>query len=301
MRLTANYRAYCLILGWSLVLWLGLYSSSWAAAPTRKVHSKKPPQRSSKTLLQAPKGKKPSTTKKKEQPSPALPLKKPKLLTPAQGTHEDPLLSLDALIVRQPVTLTPYVPLIQTIDLALDYGNLLRGLWPPMTHRYEGELSVLGRKNIQISVNGGYNSLAPPSGIDEAEKHSTAGFYYRLGLDYFVKYNLRDNLYAGLRHSRSHFKHCIQSSNPAKDSVSRNLKASWWEMVIGSEHQLFSHWNLYAGFVIRLKGLRQFEAFESAANYVVPGYGINVQPMVPGLMLYIKYKISFLEKQVTFQ
>ncbi|XWN34848.1 MAG: DUF6048 family protein [Roseivirga sp.] len=279
-----------------LALWLGGHSPLWAAVPARKAKSAKQLQRTS----QAPKGQKPAATAEKKEAPPAPPLKKPKPLAPAQVTHEDPLLSLDPLIVKRPVVLVPYVPLIQTIDIALDYGNLVRGLWPPMTHRYEGSLSILWRKNVQLSGSGGYNSLVPSPTKDKSGEYTTTGFYYCLGLDYFVRYNLRNNLYAGLRYCRSHFTHHVQPNNPAEDSISEDFKASWWEMVIGSEHQLFSSCNFYAGFVIRLKGLGQFEAFAPAANYVVPGYGLNAQSIVPDLKLYIKYKISFLEKQIRF-
>ena len=43
------------------------------------------------------------------------PLRKPTLLKPATITEEDPLVRLDALVVKQHITQAPYVPLVQTI------------------------------------------------------------------------------------------------------------------------------------------------------------------------------------------
>ena len=153
---------------------------------------------------------------------------------------------------------------------------------------------------MQLSGILGYQKLAQARSMGNKSSYTVAGCYGKVGLDYFVFYQPRNNLYAGLRYGRSSFKNRTTPASSAGQVIRKDLTASWWELAIGSEHQLFSDLGLYAGFVICLKGLGSFEVFEPAANYVVPGYGRRVQNAVPSLTLYIKYQISFLKKKITF-
>ena len=232
--------------------------------------------------------------------TPTKPLKKPKPLSPAQIIQEDPLVPLDQLVVKQQVTLAPYVPLVQTIDVAVDYGRLAMNLWTPQERRYAGSLSILFSKNIQLSGTLGYSQLAPSSVSGNPSAYTVAGKYGSLGLAYFTKYDRDNNLYAGLRYSRSYFENSTVPTSAAEKVISKALTASWWELIIGSEHQLFNKLGLYAGFLLHLKGLGSFEPFAPATNYIVPGYGHSVKTAVPSITLYIQYKISLLEKQISF-
>jgi hypothetical protein len=153
---------------------------------------------------------------------------------------------------------------------------------------------------MQLSGTLGYQKLTQERGLGNQNSYTVAGYYGSIGLDYFVVYNPRNNLYAGLRYGGSSFKNSTTPASPTEQIINKNLIASWWELVIGSEHQLFDNFGFYAGLVVHLKNLERFEQFMPAINYVIPGYGRNVQPVVPSLTLYIKYQISFLEKQVTF-
>ncbi|MEL6358610.1 MAG: hypothetical protein AAFQ01_01575 [Bacteroidota bacterium] len=100
--------------------------------------------------------------KEEENEPPKKPrLRKPKPLEPVKLAQEDPLAPLDKLIVKQEVSLAPYVPLVQTIDIAVDYGRLAMNLWRRKERRYVGSLSILWRKNIQLSGTWGYNRLCP--------------------------------------------------------------------------------------------------------------------------------------------
>ena len=228
---------------------------------------------------------------------PAAPsLKKPKLLPPARLTEEDPLVPLDQLVVKQQKLLAPYVPFVQHIDVAVDYGRLAMSLCIPKEHRYAGSLNILFRKNIQLSGTLGYSHLVPTAVYGNQNNYKVTGPYGSLGLAYFIKYSLYNNLYTGVCYGRSYFE-----ISTVPTAISKTLTAAWWELMLGSEHQLFDHLNLYAGFTLYLKGLGNFEAFVPATNYMVPGYGRSVQAVVPSISLYIKYKISFLEKQISFK
>lgn len=223
-------------------------------------------------------------------------LRKPKPLEPTKLAQEDPLEPLDKLIVKQQVSLAPYVPLVQTIDVSLDYGRLAMNLWTPQERRYVGSLGILWRKNIQLSGTWGYNQLHPALVHGNKSAYAVKGHYGSLGLAYFIKED-RYNLYAGLRHGRSYF---TNTTVPPPPVVSEDLSASWWELTIGSEQRLFKNLGIYAGLMLHLKGFGSFEAFKPASNYVVPGYGRNVSSVAPSVSLYIKYQLSFLEKQISF-
>jgi Domain of unknown function (DUF6048) len=214
---------------------------------------------------------------------------------PAATTEKDTLVHLDTLSVTQHITQKPYVPWVQTIGMSIDYGRLAMNLFTKEARRYAGSLSILFRKNIQLSCTLGHQNLAQDCSMGNKRGYTTAGYYGTIGLDYFVFYNPRNNLYAGLCYGRSSFKNSTKPASPAERAINKTLTASWWALIIGSEHQLFSRFGLYAGFVVHLKGLGRFEAFEPAPNYVIPGCGRSVQNVAPSLTLYIKYQISFLK------
>ncbi len=274
-----------------LVVLMVLGGSAGAAYPKKKLKKSYPPSSTSKPNT-------PSTLK--DMPTQEPPLKKPKLLSPIQLLQEDPLVGLDKLVVKRQETLAPYIPLVQTIDIALDYGKLFMKLWNTKEHKYVGGISILFRKNFQLSGTLGYSKLYPALVHGNQNTYTAAGTYGSLGLEYLVNYNQYNNLYAGVRYGRSYFRNSTLPRYAHENPVSKTLQASWWELMLGSEQQIFSNWGLYTGFVSSLKGLGNFGKFEPATNYVVPGYGRNVLVAVPSVNLYIKYKVSFLEKQIQF-
>ena len=284
-----------------LAMLLGVHGAALAVPLSRKTqrgtkaqdHAKKQAVKT-KEYKQVPQKLPPTTPDTKILKSSSL--KKPKLLEPASITSEDPWVRLDTLVVKQHIAQAPYVPWIQTMGVAVDYGRLAMNSFTKDADRYAGSLHILFRKNIQLSGTLGYQKLTQACSMGNKSGYTVVGYYGNVGLDYFVFYNPRDNLYAGLRYGRSRFKNSTIPTSPT-EKVST---ATWWELNIGSEHQLFSSFGLYVGLIGHLKGLGSFETFEPATNYVVPGYGRSVQNVVPSITLYIKYQIYFLKKQLTF-
>jgi Domain of unknown function (DUF6048) len=229
----------------------------------------------------------------------SLPLKKPKVLEPVKITPDDLWMRLEALVVRRHIAQAPYVPLLQTIGVAVDYGRLAMNLFTKDTRGYAGGLRIVFRKNIQLSGTLGYQKLTQARGMGNKEGYTAVGCYGNVGLDYFVFYNPRNNLYMGLGYGKSRFENRTMPRSSNEQGISKTLAASWWALNIGSEYQLFSDFGFYIGIIGHLRGLGRFEKFEPATNYVVPGYGRNVQNVAPSITLYLKYQISFLEKQVT--
>jgi Domain of unknown function (DUF6048) len=294
MQLGARHLFFSRLVLLCLAMLLGVHATAWATTLGKKSQGER--------IAQYPTRNHSSKIQQNNHPphktTPATP--DTKGLKSATTTEEDPLVRLDALVVQQHITQAPYVPVVQTIGVAVDYGRLAMNLFTKEARRYTGSISILFRKNMQLSGTLGYQKLAQERVLSNQSGYTVAGYYGSIGLDYFAVYNLCNNLYAGLRYSRSGFKNSTTPASPTEQIINKNLTASWWELVIGSEHQLFYNFGLYAGLVVHLKGLGHFEQFTPATNYVIPGYGRNVQPVVPALTLYVKYQISFLEKQITF-
>ena len=227
-------------------------------------------------------------------------LRKPKPLEHIKFVQEDPLAPLDKLIVKQQVSLAPYVPLVQTIDGAIDYDKIAWTLWKRKERSFAGNVSILWRKNIQLLGTLGYSQLRPALVKGNIEAYTVQGQYGAVSLAYFTKYDPYNNLYVGLRYGRSYFKNSTLPTSEVRQVISKDLTASWWELVIGSEQQLFRNSGMYAGLMFHLKSFGSFEPFEPASNYVVPGYGRSVSSVVRSISLYIKYQLSFLEKQISF-
>ena len=227
-------------------------------------------------------------------------LTKPKPLKSIQAASSDPLSSLDQLVAKQPNLMTPYIPLLQELVIGLDYSRLAMNILRRSEHRYEGSLGMLWRGNIQLFADLGHNLLHPSHTSDNKSKYKVEGLYGRIGVDYLARYSARDNLYAGLRYGRSHFTNCTKPDNPRAKSISQALTASWFEVVVGSDTRLFEQLGLYAGLAFRLGILYDFQEFQPANNYVIPGYGRTTNKLSPSLNLYIQYRLSFLNRQISF-
>lgn len=305
MKPGAGYFSFFRLILLCLSILLGIHGTAWTATMSKKTQRRPSrityqPKKSSRTSR--PRKKIKTTTPQKkispplpttEAPQPA-PTRRPKLLKIIQP---DPWTRLDALVIPQHIAQAPYVPLVQTIGVAADYGRLAMNLWTQQERRYAGSLHIVFRKNIQLSATWGSQKLVKKCELGNKSGYTAAGHYGRIGLDYFVFYKPRYNLYAGLCHGRSYFKNCTTPEN--EHNISNDLAASWWELNIGSEQQLFRDFGLYAGLIFHLRGWGSFAPFEPAINYVVPGYGRCVQKVVPALTLYIKYTVSFLKKKIT--
>lgn len=237
-------------------------------------------------------------------------LPKPAPLEPISIANPDPLPALDTLVTKQQIKIVPYVPFVQEVFIGLDYGKLAMNAWQALRHlknkaynqehQYEGNIGILFRKNIQLSGNVGYANLHPTHTSDNRAKYAVQGLYGRIGIDYVVRYSTRDNLYTGLRYGRSHFTNRTKSDNPNNKGISQDLTASWFEIVVGAEYQLWKDHGFYTGLVFRLGNLTHFTKFEPANNYVIPGYGRTKNKSVVGLSLYIQYNLTFLNRLITF-
>lgn len=226
-------------------------------------------------------------------------LPKPKPLKPIQTASPDPLPPLDQLVVKQHTLMALYVPFVQEVAVGIDYGRLAMNIFK-LARRYEGSLGILFRKNIQLSGALGYEKLMPKHSASNKSKYEVKGSYGRVGFDYLSRYSARDNLYAGLRYGRSHFTNSTKPDSAHTKALSQALTASWFELVVGSDTRLFPKLSLYAGLALRLGILYDFQQFKPAKNHVIPGYGRATNKLVVGLSLYLQYRLSLLERPISF-
>jgi hypothetical protein len=236
------------------------------------------------------------------------PLTKPQPLKPLPLANPDLLQALDQLVTKQTVHMLPYIPFIQEISIGMESVSILKTTWHLLknikehkTNRpyaYAGSLNVLFRKNIQVCSGLGYVKLYPDKLEANTSAYSTSGFYASIGLDYLSRYSLTDNVYIGLNYNRAYFtNHALPQQND-EPVVSKHLTASWFELVLGFETCLLSKANIYGGCTVGIGWLYDFDVFEPAKNYVIPGYGSNANKFSPSLNLYILYKISFMERMI---
>ena len=219
--------------------------------------------------------------------------------------HDDPRYLLDLMVVKKKPQSKPYIPFIQCIDFSIDYGKLATALFTHFESKYEGGGCILFRKNIQLAVDVGYAELHPQNAFKNATSYTIQGKYGRIGLDYFINYDRANHLFFGLRYGKSTFedKGVVEIASSVGErfqtSVDRKaLTASWFEVIGGSETKLFKKSDLYVGMLLRWRRQHKFENFEPIPVYAIPGYGRTVDKTVPALNLYIKYKLSFLKKEV---
>ena len=236
-------------------------------------------------------------------------LTKPRPLLLISITDPSLLPSLDKLISKKTVSIIPYVPIIQEISIGIESISLLRNTWsllknitsknPHIPYAYMGSVGILFRGNIQLSTYGGYTKIFPETSLSIKKIYNVTGFYGGVGLDYFTRYSVTDNLYAGLRYNRAYFTGHILSKNRNINNNSQKLIASWLELIIGSETRFFKKSNIYGGCTISLGWLYNFDKFKAIDNYIIPGYGTNANKFTPILNLYIIYKMSFIERMIS--
>lgn len=237
-----------------------------------------------------------------------LPLTKPQPLPILPSAQRDLINSLDNLVTKQTVQLTPYIPFIQEISIGIDQLSLIKNLWHvrkklknqyiDYAYEWAGTISILWKGNIQVVGNMGYAALYPPTLKFNTHAYRTQGFYGSLGIGYVSHYNETNHLYIGLHYNRAHFTNYTLTLPANKQVISRSLTASWLGAVISAESRLFEKIALYGGCRLHMQWLYHYTPFNQAKNYVIPGYGLNANKLNLGLNLYILYKFSFIERMI---
>lgn len=249
-----------------------------------------------------------------DQPPAQPPTDRPLLLTKPQPlpalppAHTDLSTALDALVTKQLVKMTPYIPLIQEISIGIEQISLAKNMWAglkkltkkdaDLPYEWTGTVGILWKGNIKLVGNLGYVSLYPPRLESNKNTYRTEGFYGGFGIGYVSHYNNTNDLYAGFHYNNAHFMNNTLPTKADTQVISKSLTASWFQVIIAAESRLLEKVALYGGCAFQMGGLYNSEPFNQAKNHIIPGYGLNANKWNVGLNLYILYKFSFIERMI---
>ena len=195
------------------------------------------------------------------------------------------------------------------IRVGVDLGRIIRS---SVDNDYSG-FEVVGdyrfSKKFYLAAEVGNESL-----LRDEENISVegSGNYFRVGIDFNTYdnwYGMQNNIYAGLRYGFSTFDQTLNEYsiftgtnyfgvNTITDSVESNgLTASWIELVLGIEVELFS--NLYLGANVSLRSIVSEETPDTFDNLYIPGFGRtnDFSSIGVGYGYSISYLIPFFKKE----
>lgn len=181
------------------------------------------------------------------------------------------------------------------LELSVDYAKLGSFLLDFET-KYEVTIGILYKNKIRLTGDWGYGEIKPQRAIKNGQ-YISEGTYYRAGADWVGSIDLKNNVYAGFRYAKSMFED--QSTFTTESDlwddyngnlVRQNLEADWFEIVIGSENNIWN--NLYIGWIFRFRIMNQYTSFEDYDVYTIPGYGRPINNTIPAVNLYVKYLLA---------
>ena len=189
----------------------------------------------------------------------------------------------------------PLVKLRSGLEVSIDYLKLGTFLVDFET-KYEVSAGLLFRNKIRLAGDYGYGQIKPRRAIKNGE-YISEGNYFRVGADWVGSIDLKNNIYLGFRYAKSTFEDrstfTIESDlwDVFKgNSIRENLEADWYEIVIGSENNIWN--NLFLGWIFRFRIMNEYTSFEDFDVYTIPGYGRPINNTIPAVNLYIKYLLA---------
>ncbi|MHA7878002.1 MAG: hypothetical protein ACX93T_03745 [Bacteroidota bacterium] len=225
-------------------------------------------------------------------------LNKLMLLTSTQTGREDLLARLEQLVAQQHNVQTPYVPLVQAMGIALDYGRLVMCLISPDTCSYIGTLDLLLRDNLQLSGTLGYHTFVQKRSINNRSSYKMAIYNGSIGLERLWFYRPRTIIYTGLRYGIGQNATGTMPISTEARAIKNKFPTSWCEWIIGAEQQLFRCRGLYAGLIFHWKWWGSRGKSEYPTIYRVSSYGRRkLGSSISSITFYIKYRISFLKER----
>lgn len=179
-----------------------------------------------------------------------------------------------------------------------DYGKLI-GLFIPTETKYEGGLQLDFWDKLIVVGEYGVATLEPNGAYINAG-YVSEGSYYRAGIGYKVNMKPGNNLFISFRYAQSNFsdKGNVEVASatgiydPLEEPFERkDEKATWYEVVLSSEKQMWK--GLHLGFHVRLRVMGEYNQQAPLDIFAVPGYGKTQDKVVPALNLYVKYALDW--------
>ena len=225
----------------------------------------------------------------------------PYSLKDSASSTDSAMISFDSVTYEDPV------PGVSEVSILVDYGKTL-GQFVNFEEKYEAAFAIVLRDKIQLIGEYGYASLTPKNNYKNAD-YESKGEYVRLGLSYFSRASVKNNISIGFRYAiSSDFEHIgtyhlrapeiddnFQSGRLQRDYQESfgksNLTATWYELVLQTETKLWKV--IWAGMQFRFKYLRQPPTISEDEIDVrsIPGYGLRTDQTVPAVNLYLKFRV----------
>jgi len=185
-----------------------------------------------------------------------------------------------------------------TPSVYLDYGKLLTIPFKFET-KYEGGLEFLFMERVPLIVEVGSATLSP-EGAYTNSTYESAGMYYRFGLGFIGSKDPEHNVGLSIRYGMSSFdetrRFLVRSTSGIQDDLAqtidrKDLNASWWELVVYTDQQLFKKSErLWIGLNLRMRILQSYDSQKEVDAYAIPGYGRAFDKTIPGANLFLKIK-----------
>ncbi len=213
--------------------------------------------------------------------------------------HKNVMDLLDLFFIPKPMHLSTYTPLLQEFGLRINWFECLQNLWSNQQNSYAGGVDFHCYGPIQLSVDFGYLAHCPKDILyNNTFKYKSKGRYGLAALSYVTQLNRLSKAYLGIAYGQSRFNLTTFYKNHAA-LTSNHLTAGWIKFVGGSELKLMHQ--LYGGVQIGIAHLlhcKKNDDDSGLLNYSIPGYGKIANKIMPDIVLYLKWNISFLEKKI---
>ncbi len=217
----------------------------------------------------------------------------------AKVAHKDALDPLHALLIPKPQNAPIYVPYLQCLAIKFNWLGLARRWWTDEHRTYEGGIDLHFRGNIQLTIDVGYEWHKPKHVLHGNHlRYHSKGNYASGSIGYVMFPHHLAVAYLGMGYGQSYF-HLTPLYNNGGPYATKPLTAGWLKLIGGSEVKLIPHSGLYGG--VQLGMMRLLDYIKNTGlpvlNYAIPGYGNAMNKTNFELIMYLKWRISFLEKK----
>ena len=210
--------------------------------------------------------------------------------------HKNALELLSPYLVHQPLQPSIYVPFIQHIGIRLHWLKWLQGFCLKGHKYYQLGVDFHFRKDIQLSIDGGYAYYSPKDvADDDTLKYPSKGRYLLGSLEYVWVLNHLTNAYVGVGYGYSSFDLIVTNATTA---IPHQLMAHFVKINFASELKLITNSNLYGGLSFELARLVHDKKNDPVSYYIIPGYGAVANKINFSFIPYLKWRVSFLEKKI---
>ncbi len=224
------------------------------------------------------------------------------VLPPIERKFDTSSKSIDSILESPKFKQNFYRPFFRSLDFSLEYGGILWDLFQRLNRRdkilsLKGGIGLFLKWGIYGSVTFGYSHIQS-KGIPKHKKlpkYTTKGFHTRIGTGYYFEYLRGGIVGLSLRYGISVFDGSVENS-----TEKNMMKAHYLDIIIDTKGKIIQRWNFYLGIFGGIQFLLQHDSLNNnIKNYLIPGYGRNVNKTGVVGGLYIQYSIPFYKTYIS--